>query len=816
MAIEANIKVAIFDAETELANQNYAVCDLLDRDESLSTVQKYFATSTERMRKNKIETFSFNEVYGFIDGQFIDSTGINPYIDYIPQSQPWYTISSQIAPGATAITPPYVKPVTGNVIVSLVRNLYNNREIYHGVIGINMNMSRFSEFIASLNIVEDGYCMIVNQHMQVVSHPNKRILGSMLYNLGGDYDGIYKSLMRFQEVTPTQIVDSDKSVMMVAFKKLFNGWYAGVVKPYSSFYRETRATTNALIILGLIFMLSLSFLILRLSFEKIQSDAENRSKSFFLATMSHEIRTPLNAIIGLSEIQLKKQLPPEIGGDIAKIYSSGQNLLSIINDILDISKIEAGSLELTMVDFDFPTFVNDIVQLNIVRLGSREIVFQLAIDPTIPIGWHGDELHLKQILNNLLSNAIKYTRKGKVALSINWSPLVNQLDMGMVHFSITDTGIGIKEEDMAKLFTQYQQLDAKANRHIEGTGLGLSISKELVYKMQGTIEVESEYQVGSTFTVEIPLPITDKKSIGYATAEELKLFRFKSHSHADSLKSHTPVPIPHGRVLVVDDVLTNLAVAKGLLRPYALSVECAYSGIEAVEKIRSITNGTSDTRPYDLILMDHMMPEMDGIEATRIIREELGTEYARTVPIIALTANALAGNREMFLAHGFNSYISKPINLAQLDFELKHWIKPGSDSDQAEPGNVEGITDLRGENAASYYHEFDFDRGVARFASRSIFIGILETFLTHTPGLMDKIKHPSIANLSDYIITVHGLKGSSYAIGAELLGNQAEELEFAAREGDMPTIMSTNPKFLKNMASLLEKLRLIVNSQTMD
>jgi signal transduction histidine kinase len=299
---------------------------------------------------------------------------------------------------------------------------------------------------------------------------------------------------------------------------------------------------------------------------KEAAEAASKAKSAFLATMSHEIRTPLNAILGLSEIQLQNKLPDEARGDLEKIYNSGSTLLGIINDILDISKIETGNFELVPVDYDTPSLVNDTVQLNIVRIGSKPIAFKLDIDDTLPARLSGDELRVKQVLNNILSNAFKYTRAGTVTLQVRWEK--RERDAFMC-FVVSDTGQGIREEDMGKLFSEYSQLDAKSNRKIEGTGLGLSITKRLVEMMGGTVGVESEYGRGSAFTVRLRQGIVDEKPIGPEVAENLMSFRLIETRRSRS-KNLIRARMPYGKVLVVDDVATNLDVAKGLLLPSAL------------------------------------------------------------------------------------------------------------------------------------------------------------------------------------------------------------------------------------------------------
>ncbi|MDR2717012.1 MAG: response regulator [Treponema sp.] len=542
---------------------------------------------------------------------------------------------------------------------------------------------------------------------------------------------------------------------------------------------------------------------------KFEAEAASRSKSAFLATMSHEIRTPLNAIIGLSDIELQKDLSTDARINLEKIHNSGDGLLAIINDILDISKIEAGNFELVPVDYDIPSLVNDTVQLNIVRIGSKNLVFKLKIDATIPVRLFGDELRIKQVLNNLLSNAFKYTEKGNVSLTVSWE---KRGDDAWVVFAIQDTGQGIRQQDIPKLFSEYRQLDAKANRHIEGTGLGLSITRNLVSLMDGRIGVESEYGKGSVFTVQIPQRIVDGTSIGETVAQNLESFRFKDVYHSQSLRLARSY-MPYGKVLVVDDVETNLDVAKGLMLPYGLSIDTASSGPEAIEKIKAAGSGDEASR-YDAVFMDHMMPGMDGLEAIRIIRNELPGNYGRTIPIIALTANALAGNEKMFLAHGCNAFISKPIDLMQLDMALNTWVRDKQSVEtlkkaEAEmelakakkeepdaPGILDGIT-VAG---------IDIVQGQQRYNGEAAYLDIIRSWCLHTPALLEKLRQLSPENLPDYSITVHGLKGSSYGIFANDIGKKAAELEAFAKAGDFSSVQAANTPFIAMAEALLADL----------
>ena len=406
------------------------------------------------------------------------------------------------------------------------------------------------------------------------------------------------------------------------------------------------------------------------------AEKANKAKTEFLSNMSHEIRTPLNGILGIAEIRLRDEtLAPDIRETFGKIYNAGDLLLSIINDVLDISKIASGKLELVYTEYEIAILLYDTVQLNILRIGSKAIEFELHVDENTPMAVRGDALRVKQILNNVLSNAFKYTEKGVITLSVSLetekgdggrrAPTVESgqeaSDVTIV-FTVSDTGQGMTPEQVSRLFEAYSRFNLENNYTIEGAGLGMSITQNLVRMMHGEILVESEPGRGTIFTVRLPQGDIGAEPLGPEVVEQLRQFRIHDAERM-RIAQITRVPMPYGSILVVDDVEMNLDVAQGLLAYYDLAVDTAESGLAAIEKIKQ-------GNVYDIVFMDHMMPGMDGIEATKAIRS-----LGYTHPIIALTANAVKGQAEIFLTSGFDEFISKPIDMRQMDTILNKFVR---------------------------------------------------------------------------------------------------------------------------------------------
>lgn len=430
------------------------------------------------------------------------------------------------------------------------------------------------------------------------------------------------------------------------------------------YYMGSGLAIGTVLAVGLLILLIMAIIatgqdLLHSEQKKQQAIMARKAQAKFLANMSHEIRTPINAIIGMNEMILRENENESIQKYAHNIQSASNMLLGLVNDVLDFSKIESGKLELVEDTYHLAPLIQDEILLLNVRIAGKPITTKIDIDPDIPSKLFGDELRIKQVLTNLLSNAVKYTKEGSVTLKAS-SKWIDE-DRVEMNYSVIDTGIGIKQEDLSKLFDSFKRLELNKNRNIEGTGLGLNIAKQLVDLMQGTITVESEYGKGSIFTVSIPQKVMEKKPIG-DFEEALKEYR---KGKQVTKKSFTA---PDARILIVDDNSVNLSLMKGLLKRTKIKVDAVASGKECLE----ITKGTT----YDIILMDHMMPELDGVETLRMLREEVSNPN-RDAVVVALTANAIAGCREMYLEYGFNDYFAKPIQGDKLEELIIQYLPTG-------------------------------------------------------------------------------------------------------------------------------------------
>ncbi len=519
-----------------------------------------------------------------------------------------------------------------------------------------------------------------------------------------------------------------------------------------------------------------------------EAEAANMAKSSFLANMSHEIRTPINAILGMNEMILREEKDPAIRGYAGNIQASGNSLLSIVSDVLDISKIESGKLEIIPVDYEVNSLISDCCNMAAGRAKAKELELLVECADNVPMKLCGDETHIRQIIMNLLTNAVKYTEKGTVKLIVSGS--FN--DGGFVlKVDVSDTGIGIAEENLPQLFTQFQRFDLQRNRNIEGTGLGLSIVKRLCDLMSGTITARSVLGSGSTFTVELPQKVVDSTPCGGVNL---------NYSAGAEHEYHHSFEAPEAKILAVDDLPVNLLVIANLLKETRIKIDTAGSGRECMDKCSQ--------QKYDLILMDHMMPEMDGVLTFEKLHGDKSSPNFKT-PVIMLTANALAGMREQYMDVGFADYVSKPVRGAKLEEAIRRnlpesLIKPASPEIPAEAVSTEpsGFADICGAvpelnvNAALQYC----------CGSAELLNDLLHDF-TENDHFSDLKAAFEEKRWEDYRRHAHSLKSTSLMIGLTGLSERARASELALKGGCTEFAELNHDSLIEEYSALLGKIK---------
>lgn len=506
-----------------------------------------------------------------------------------------------------------------------------------------------------------------------------------------------------------------------------------------------------------------------------------KSKSDFLSNMSHEIRTPINAVLGMNEMILRESTEDNVKEYAVNVESSGRMLLSLINDILDFSKIESGKMEIVPVEYQLSSVLNDLINMVQSKAVQKGLKLNVEVDGDIPNYLYGDEVRIRQVVTNLLSNAVKYTDSGTVTLKVNfWRRTDDEIQLC---FDICDTGRGIKPEDQEKLFQSFRRVDQQNNRNIEGTGLGLAITKSFVDMMWGTLKVSSVYGEGSTFTAAIPQKVVRTEAIGDFKKQVEQSVQARD-SYKESFKA------PDAKILVVDDNGMNLTVVKGLLKLTDVQIDTAMSGMECLQKLRE--------KEYHILLLDHMMPKMDGVETLKCIREE---GLAKDIPVIALTANAVSGAREMYMDYGFQDYLSKPIVGKALEKALIHWLPQelltltekedeeiSEETENAimaesetvvgghvEQNDVETIpSELNKETAMMYCCNSE---EMYRELLNSYYVQ-REKWITSLTAYVEQ------EDWENYRILVHSMKSNSMTIGAKNFSEEARKHEFAVKEGN--------------------------------
>ncbi len=532
---------------------------------------------------------------------------------------------------------------------------------------------------------------------------------------------------------------------------------------------------------------------------RVEALEANEAKGRFLAHMSHEIRTPINAVLGMDEMILRETKEQNIKEYAMDIYQAGQTLLSLINDILDFSKIDSGKMEIVPVEYDISSLIHDLLNMASQRAGEKQIRLEAQVDHKIPSRLYGDDVRIRQVLTNILTNAVKYTPEGTVWLRVN-SRCTN--DLAVLSFEVEDTGIGIREEDLPKLTAEFERIEENRNRNIEGTGLGMSITLQLLALMGSKLQVESEYGKGSKFSFELEQTVTDHTPVGDFEARVRLL--------SQDYNYESTICAPDAKILVVDDNAVNRKVLRSLLKETQMQITEAEGGMQCLELVRQ--------EHYDLIFLDHMMPEMDGIETLRRIRG-LSDCPCQDTPIIVLTANAVSGAKEAYLAEGFDDFLSKPIVPDKLEHIIRHMLPERlfqdaadyidkNEQQQIQAGAKAGLPD-----DLAQVDGLDWQYAWLHLPDIELLEYTVKEFHAQIIAAADRLEQ-AFAQIKDdrqyldlYRIQVHAMKSLAATVGIVPLAGMAKILEYAAKDGDLEKVVSVTPVFLEEWRSYEQKLQ---------
>jgi signal transduction histidine kinase/CheY-like chemotaxis protein/uncharacterized protein YneF (UPF0154 family) len=884
--VEENMKAGFFQMNLTLNSALHIVQEKIDTGASQQDIWSYLRDTNAWMRHPDEGYAGFYGIYGYIRGAYFDVAGNPPDGAYDPRPTPWFR-AAENSRQTMADTWPYWNEDMGKTLLFMTRNVYTGDGDYCGIIVLDMDLAALIDQVQPL-ATTDSIGLILNQEMMILNHPDAEHIGMNIRDYDSNFGRITDSLLRGEEINGIRMTDSGNRPVFLVARQMFNGWHILQIAPESVYFRDMYKIAADLCFLALVLAMILGSIMIQLTARSVEADEANKYKSDFLANMSHEIRTPLNVIIGMTELALRDSAPPNLQEYLANIRQAGSNLLSIINDVLDLSKIEAGGIQLVVVPYRFSSLINNVINVIRVRFHEKPILFLTTIDSHIPDNLIGDEVRIRQILFNMLSNAVKYTEEGFIKFTVTGT-IVDDRHITL-KFEVADTGIGIKKEDLKDLFGNFTRLEPERNQGIEGTGLGLAITKRLCYAMGGDITVSSVYGEGSAFTALIPqeytsitetaavenprekatllyderplygdsvsatlsdlgVPVTradspeeflaalEKNGFPFALvspglaqqAADLVRDQKKQTSLAiladlEETASFQGIPVilmpvyaipvanflngvtinrgrkkslvrftaPNVRALIVDDIMTNLKVAQGLLSAYRMQVDICNNGRSSIAMVKA--------NRYDLIFMDHMMPGMDGIEAMTRIRA-LDDEYFKQVPVIALTANALSGMKELFLSKGFNDYLAKPIDISKLNALMEKWVprekRRTVDEAESPPESVPP--------AGFEIEGLDTEKGLAMAGgAETAYREVLDLYRRDAEERMPFLRGPpSPEEMQSFVIHVHALKSASASIGAEALSARALLLEDAGKAGNTELIAEHLPGFRQDLSALI-------------
>lgn len=747
---------------------------------------------------------SYTGIYGYINGRYVDGVGWTPPEDYDPTVRDWYK-EAVAAGGEPLVVNPYVDAQTGNVIISVCKALSNRND----VLGLDLTLSGVQETVEGIQISGSGYGFILNYDGTVIAHKDANEKGKN-YSEDPDKKELYQKMMSVDKGNFEMEIDGKKCTVFV--DEVLGQWHLAIVVEKSALLKNTWNVLFVSVQVGLlVFALISVFYIIGyrherkvnkrmeemkaneqkreyeakiLQLEKTAADTANKAKSDFLADMSHEIRTPINAVLGMNEMILRESKDDQILEYSSNIRSAGNTLLSIINNILDFSKIEDGKMTLVPVEFDTAELINNLVNSISERARAKDLEFNVEVDESVPSKLYGDDVRLSQILMNLLTNAVKYTESGSVTLRVKNNGITD--GNARLRFDVIDTGIGIKDEDLGKLYESFKRIEEKRNRHIEGTGLGISIVCKLLAMMDSELEVESQYAIGSTFGFDLKIRAADPEPVGKYDEKRKTVSGIGEEVH---------IHAPAAKILVTDDNGMNLKVAENFMKIFGITPVTCSSGKETIELMKK--------NKFDILFLDHMMPHMDGIETLKVLKDE---DLLNGAVVIALTANAVVGAEEQYLSAGFDGYLSKPITVQDLERALKKYLP----SEVVENNESEVPEEKASSLSIGKLRELglNVDAGLMYTCNDEEFY--MELLSDYANSASDKCSDLSSFlennDLKNYEILVHSLKSASKTVGADEVSEQAKALEEAARNGDADFVKANHDAFVTSFKELSGKI----------
>ena len=740
-------------------------------------------------------------------------------VDFVHERE-WYTTSALT--GETFFSTPYLDSDTGRSVITISKAVYKDDELL-GVLAADIFVDVLVDMIENADVSNDSYAFLIDQNMRMVVHPNNAY----------DYEDVPLTVMGVEDSPYGPLIEainsgSDEMVYVkdydglrrgIVYSRMTNtGWYVCIATSKDEVEKGVVSLVLGFIIatvISVIISVAVAILLARvldrlnkqeqeykqqmLRLEKQAADEASEAKSRFLADMSHEIRTPINAIIGMNEMILRETDSKDILGYSQNIKQSGHNLLQLINGILDFSKIEDGKMDIVPVRYSVGSQIAYLINSISDRASSKKLTLNVSVDKNIPSELYGDDTRINQVIINLLTNAVKYTEKGSVDFTMKEKERSEDGKI-LLYFEVKDTGIGIKDTDMEKLFESFERLDVVKNRNIEGTGLGMTITVKLLELMDSELKVESVYGEGSKFSFELWQKIENAEPLG--DYREAIAKPRNSESYRESFRA------PDARILVVDDTKMNLLVVENLLKKTGIKIDTAINGPDSIELAKN--------NAYDIILMDQRMPGMDGTEAMKEIRN-LESSLNSATPVICLTADVVRGAKERYIQMGFNDYLTKPIDSAELEKMLINYLP----ADKTEIVEKDKKTDSS-EQSESRLKKALKDNGVdvnvgISFTGddENMYMSLLAAYAAEEGEKAANIKECyRTRDWKNYGVYVHSLKSTSKMIGASALAEIAAESEAASNTEDTLVIDNNHDKMMEMYASLAAVIREHIGSDT--